>query len=106
MTNHLAATMGSNISAAVPFYGSGVDSEAVAGIKAKLMIQSADNDPRINKAWPDFEAALNKNDVSFERHVYPGTNHGFHNNSTPRYDEEASTLAWDRTISFFKENLI
>ena len=104
-TNFLAAEMGSEIKAAVPFYGGGVDREAASGIKAELMIQSAENDPRINKAWPDFEAALKANDVSHVRYVYSGTHHGFHNNSTPRYDEQAAKLAWQRTVAFFREHL-
>ena len=104
-TNHLAATLGKTVQAAVPFYGGGVSAEAAAGIKAKLLIQSAEDDPRINKAWPDFEAALKANDVDYRRHVYPETHHGFHNNSTPRYNEAAAKLAWDRTIAFFREHL-
>ena len=104
-TNWLAAELGERIAAAVPFYGSGVGSEAAAGIKAALLIQAADNDPRINAAWPDYEAALKAEGVRYTRHVYPGTNHGFHNNSTPRYDANAASLAWERTLAFFDEHL-
>jgi len=69
------------------------------------MIQTAENDDRINAQWPDFEAALTQNSVEFERHIYAGTGHGFHNNSTKRYNEEAANLAWDRTLSFFNDKL-
>jgi carboxymethylenebutenolidase len=104
-TNYLAATMGDAVAAAVPFYGSGVDAELAKGITAPLMIQAAEEDPRINAAWPDFEAGLKAAGVDYVRHVYPGTRHGFHNNSTPRYNEAAAKLAWERTISFFREHL-
>lgn len=104
-TNFLAATMGADLSAAVPYYGAAPATDSVGSIKAALMIQSAENDPRINAMWPDYEAALKANNVAYERHLYPGTRHGFHNNSTPRYDEAAAKLSWERTISFFKQHL-
>ncbi len=104
-TNYLAVEMGADLSAAVPFYGAAPNSEDVARIQAALMIQSAEDDPRINAMWPDFETALNANQKSFERHLYPGTRHGFHNNSTPRYNEAAANLAWERTVAFFREEL-
>lgn len=104
-TNFLAATMGADLSAAVPYYGAAAATDTVGNIKAALMIQSAEDDPRINAMWPDFEAALKANNVAYERHLYPGTKHGFHNNSTPRYDEAAAKLSWDRTIAFFKQHL-
>jgi carboxymethylenebutenolidase len=104
-TNFLAATMGADLRAAVPFYGAAPASAAVASIKAALLIQSAENDPRINAMWPDYEAALKANNVNYQRHLYAGTRHGFHNNSTPRYDEAAAQLAWQRTVAFFKEHL-
>ena len=104
-TNYLAVTMGSDLSAGVPFYGAPPELEDVAKIKAPLLIQSAEEDERINALWPDFEAALIAHQVRYERHLYPGTRHGFHNNSTPRYDEEAAQLAWDRTLAFFRTNL-
>jgi carboxymethylenebutenolidase len=69
------------------------------------MIQSAEDDPRVNALWPDYETALKAHGKSYVRHVYPGTRHGFHNNSTPRYDAEAAELAWQRTIEFFKKHL-
>lgn len=104
-TNFLAVEMGADLSAAVPFYGAAPDSADVARIEAPLMIQAAEDDPRINAMWPDFEAALEENQKSFVHHLYPGTRHGFHNNSTPRYDEEAANLAWQRTVEFFREQL-
>ena len=69
------------------------------------MIQAAEKDDRINAQWPDFEAALKANNIDYDRHLYPGTGHGFHNNSTKRYNEEAANLAWERTIAFFKQHL-
>ncbi len=104
-TNYLAVVMGSDLSAAVPFYGGPPALEDVAQIQAPLLIQSAEDDRRINALWPDFEAALIAHQIRYERHLYPGTRHGFHNNSTPRYEEEAAQLAWDRTVAFFKSNL-
>jgi len=103
--NFLAVTMGQDINAGVPFYGAAPKSEDVAKIKAPLMIQSAENDERINAMWPDFEAALQAAGANYQRHLYPGTRHGFHNNSTPRYNEEAAKLAWERTLAFFTEHL-
>jgi carboxymethylenebutenolidase len=104
-TNFLAVEMGSDLSAGVPFYGAPPELEDVEKIKAPLLIQSAEDDERINALWPGFESALKAHQVKYERHLYSGTRHGFHNNSTPRYDEEAAQLAWDRTVSFFKTNL-
>lgn len=103
--NQLAVHMGEDLSAGVPFYGAAPDSAQVAMISAPLMIQSAENDDRINAMWPDFEAALLAEEVPHERHVYPGTQHGFHNNSTPRFNEEQATLAEERTIAFFRKHL-
>ena len=104
-TNYLAVEMGADLSAAVPFYGAAPKSEDVARIQAPLLIQSAEDDPRINAMWPDFEAALKSNQKSFVHYLYSGTRHGFHNNSTPRYNEAAAQLAWERTVSFFREKL-
>jgi carboxymethylenebutenolidase len=103
--NFLAVEMGAHLDAGVPFYGAAPASEDVARIKAPLLIQSAEDDERINAMWPDFEAALKANGVVYERHVYEGTRHGFHNNSTPRYNEAAAALAQERTLTFFRENL-
>jgi carboxymethylenebutenolidase len=104
-TNFLAATLGSDVQAGVPFYGAAAETAAVAAIKAPLMIQYAENDERINAMWPAFEAALKAAGVPYEMHIYPGTQHGFHNNSTPRYHEPSAKLAWERTIAFFKKHL-
>lgn len=104
-TNYLATVMGSDLHAAVPYYGAAAPLDGVANIRAPLLIQSAEDDPRINAMWPDFEEALKANKVEYQRHLYPQTRHGFHNNSTPRYNEQAADLAWERTIAFFKEHL-
>lgn len=105
ITNYLAVTMGDALHAGVPFYGRAADPEDVPRIEAPLMIQSAENDPRINALWPEFEAALKAHGKRYTHHMYPGTRHGFHNNSTPRFDAEAAKLAWTRTIEFFNEHL-
>ena len=105
-TNYLAVEMGADLSAAVPFYGAAPKSEDVTRIRAPLLIQSAEDDPRVNAMWPDFEAALKSNQKTYMRYIYPGTRHGFHNNSTPRYHEEAAKTAWERTVSFFRELLV
>ena len=94
-----------DLSAAVPFYGSQPTAEETAHIKAPLLLQYAALDSRINEGWPAYEAALKKNHVEYTAYIYPNVNHGFHNNSTPRFDKEAADLAWERTIRFFKENL-
>ena len=105
MANRLAVALGSELAAAVPFYGAAPDSEEVARIKAAMLIIYAGTDPRINKMWPDYEAALKANGVNYEMQMYEGTLHGFHNNSTPRYNEAAAALAWNRTVGFFREHL-
>ena len=104
-TNHLAVTMGADLQAAVPFYGAAAKSEDVAEIRAALLVHYAEDDPRINAMRADFKAALEDAGVDFEMHSYPGSRHGFHNNSTPRYSEEAARLAWERTIDFFDKHL-
>jgi carboxymethylenebutenolidase len=104
-TNFMAVTLGVDLKAAVPFYGAAAETAAVPSIKAPLLIQYAENDERINALWPAYEAALKANGVQYEMHMYPGTQHGFHNNSTPRYHEASAKLAWERTIAFFKKHL-
>ncbi len=105
VVNFLATKMGDDLKAGVPFYGSAPPAEEVANITASLMIQAAENDDRINAQWEGFEAALKENSVEYVRHLYPGTGHGFHNNSTKRYNEEAANLAWDRTVELFNSKL-
>jgi carboxymethylenebutenolidase len=104
-TNFLAATLGAEMSAGVPFYGPAAETASVPKIKAPLLVQYAESDERINAMWPAYEAALKANGVPYEMFIYPGTQHGFHNNSTPRYNEGQARIAWERTIAFFKKNL-
>ena len=93
------------LAAAVPFYGSQAPAADVPKIRAKLLIHYASNDERVNAGWPAYEAALKAHGVSYETHFYPETNHGFHNDTTPRYDEAAAKLAWQRTLDFFNQTL-
>jgi len=102
MVNYLA-TQPSDLSAGVPFYGTPPDTADVAKIKCPLLIHSAESDDRINAGWPEFESALKAANVKYERFLYPGTQHGFNNDTTPRYDAAAAKLAWERTIAFFKK---
>jgi carboxymethylenebutenolidase len=104
-TNFLAATLGADMKAGVPFYGAAAETASVPAIKASLLIQYAENDERINAMWPAYEAALKASGAPHEMHMYPGTQHGFHNNSTPRYHEASAKLAWERTIAHFKKHL-
>ena len=102
---NMLATRLPDLGAGVAFYGSAPPVEDVARIKAPLIIQSAEKDDRINASWPAYEEALKAAKVRYERHLYPGTQHGFNNDTTPRYDAAAAKQAWDRTIAFFKKNL-
>jgi carboxymethylenebutenolidase len=103
--NFLAVELGADLQAGVPFYGRAPKSEDVSNIKAAMLINNAGNDKRVNATRPGYEAALKANGVSYEMHTYPGTRHGFHNNSTKRYNEEAAKLAWQRSIAHFKKHL-
>jgi carboxymethylenebutenolidase len=94
-----------DLGAAVPFYGGQPSAADTAKIKAPLLIHYAGLDERLNAGWPAWETALKANGVKYQMYMYPGTNHGFHNDTTPRYDEAAAKLAWSRTTAFFKENL-
>ncbi len=94
------------LKASVPFYGGQPDDEDVIKIQAPLMLQYGALDKRVNAGWPDYEAALKKNNKKYIAHMYPEVNHGFHNNTTPRYNKEAAELAWERTIAFFSEHLV
>ena len=100
-----AAVAFPDLGGAVPFYGRQPEAADVAKIKAPLLIHYAALDERVNAGWPDYEAALNAAGTQYEAYIYEGVNHGFHNDSTPRYDEAAADLAWSRTIAFFKSNL-
>lgn len=93
------------LAAGAPFYGEAPAVNEVPKIKAALLLHFAGEDPRINKAWPEYEAALKANGVKYEAYFYPKTNHGFHNDTTPRYDEAAAKLAWQRTIDHFNKQL-
>jgi len=104
ISNMLAATIPDVISAAVPFYGTPAKS-GINQIKAPLMIQLAELDKRVNATWPDYEKALKANKADYQVFIYPETNHGFHNDSTGRYDEKAAELALSRSIEFFTKNL-
>lgn len=105
MVNFLATRLGTDLSAGVAFYGSSPNLEDVPKIRAPLMIQSAEVDERINASWPAFETALKAANVPHERHLYPGTQHGFNNDTTPRFDAAAAKLAWERTVAFFNKNV-
>ncbi|HXX85826.1 MAG TPA: dienelactone hydrolase family protein [Casimicrobiaceae bacterium] len=94
-----------DLAAAVPFYGSPPNPADTSKIKAPLLIHYAGNDDFINPRWPAWEAALKTNNVKYQAFIYPNTYHGFHNDTTPRYDEAAAKLAWSRTMAFFNENL-
>lgn len=99
------ATRIADLSAGVPFYGNQPAAEEAAKIKAPLLLHYAETDDRINAAWPAFETALKSAGVKYQVYKYPGTQHGFNNDTTPRYDEAAAKLAWQRTISFFNAQL-
>ncbi|HEU0291032.1 MAG TPA: dienelactone hydrolase family protein [Burkholderiales bacterium] len=104
IVNQLAVRM-PELAAGVPFYGRQVSAEDAAKIKAPLLLNFAEHDDGVNKTWPEYETALKANKVRYQAYFYPGTNHGFHNDTTPRYDEAAAKLAWSRTVAFFKEHL-
>ena len=104
-TNFLATEMGDELSAGAPFYGAAADTDKVSQIKAALLVHYAEDDPRVNAMREDFEAALQAHGVRYEMHSYPGTRHGFHNYSTPRFNPESASLAWERTVAFFHEHL-
>jgi carboxymethylenebutenolidase len=105
IVNWLAIRLGPELAAGVPFYGMAQELDGVPRIKAEMLFHFAGNDPRINATWPAYEAALKAAHVKFEAHVYPRTEHGFNNDTTPRFDKEAAALAWGRTITFFKRLL-
>lgn len=105
IVNKLATDLPDVINAGVPFYGAAPDLQKVVQIKAPLMLQMGELDGWISKQWPDYEAALKSNNKTYQGFVYKGARHGFHNDSTPRFDKANAELAWQRTVDFFKENL-
>ena len=104
-TNWLATQMGDAMHAGVPYYGAAAETAAVPKIRAPILAHYAENDENINRLRPAFEQAKKAAGVTFESHVYPGTQHAFHNNSTPRYNEAAAKLSWERTAAFFRKHL-
>lgn len=94
------------LKAAVPFYGGQPSAEEVPQINAPLLLHFGELDERVNAGWPAYEEALKANNKSYEAYMYPNANHGFHNDSTPRYDEANAKLAWKRTVDFFKDKLV
>ena len=102
---NMLATRLPDLAVAVPYYGTGPSADAVAKIKARLLIHFAGNDDRVNNAWPAYEDALKKAEVRYEAFTYPGTQHGFNNDTTPRYNEAAAKQSWDRTIALFNQTL-
>ncbi len=106
MANTLAVRLPDVIVAAVPFYGRQPAAADVPKIKAALLLHYAGLDTRVNEGWPAYEAALKEAGVRYTAHIYEGANHGFHNDTTPRYDEAAAKLAWSRTVEFFKKTLL
>ena len=105
ITNMLAAAAPDVVNAAVPFYGRPPKAELISHIKAPLLLQFGALDERVNATWPDYKDALKANGARFTAYTYPGVNHGFHNDSTARYDKEAAELAWSRTLEFFDKEL-
>lgn len=104
ISNMMAVRM-PDLKAAVPFYGGQPDAEDVPAIQANLLLHFGELDKRVNAGWPAYEEALRKNGKEYEAFIYNRANHGFHNDTTPRYDKEAAKLAWKRTIDFFREVL-
>jgi len=104
-TNWLATQLGADMQAGAPYYGAAAATDAVPKIKSALLIHLAADDPNINKLWPGYESALKSAGVDHQMHMYDKTLHGFHNNSTPRYNETAAKLSWDRTVAFFRKHL-
>ena len=105
IVNMLAAALPNDLNAGVPFYGTPATKEIRKNIKAPLLIQLAELDQRVNASWPEYEAELKANKNEYTMHMYPQANHGFHNDSTARYDEENAELAWKRTLAFFTKHL-
>lgn len=105
IVNLLAAVIPDELNAGVPFYGTPAAEELQANVRGPLMVQLAEKDERVNASWPGYKAQLEANGAIFEMFMYPGAMHGFHNDSTGRYDEEQAEIAWGRTLEFFNRNL-
>ncbi len=105
VSNMLAVRV-ADLAAAVPFYGGQPAAEDVVKIRAPLLIHHAESDPRVNEGWPTYRTALDEADHEYVEYTYAGTNHGFHNDTTPRFDTAAAALAWQRTVEFFHEKLV
>lgn len=105
IVNMLAATMPEQLDAGVPFYGTPAAKALRANVKGPLMVQLGELDERVNRSWPDYEKQLQANGADYQMHMYPKARHGFHNDSTSRYDKEQAELAWQRTIEFFSQHL-
>ena len=105
IVNMLAAVIPESLDASIPFYGTPAAPEIRENIRGPLLVQLAELDQRVNATWPEYEADLKANGVEYTMHMYPGANHGFHNDSTGRYDEKSAELAWQRTLAFFNAHL-
>jgi carboxymethylenebutenolidase len=105
IVNNMAVQMGADLAAGVPYYGGQPRAEDVPKIKAAMLIHYAENDERINAGWPAYEAALKANRIPYQAYFYPGTQHGFHNDTTPRFSPEAAKLSWQRTLDHFTKTL-
>ncbi|ALK92558.1 dienelactone hydrolase family protein [Limnohabitans sp. 103DPR2] len=105
MTNEIAAALGDGVKAGAPYYGIAPSADKVSKIKAEMVLHFAENDPRINVSWPAFEAGLKAQGTAYAAHLYAGTQHGFHNNSTPRHQQAAADLSWSRTLALFQKTL-
>ena len=105
MTGRLAADLPNVVDAGVPFYGSPPPADKIAAIKAPLLVQLGELDERVNQQWPDAEALFKQHKVNYKIEMYPASHHGFHNDSTARYNKEMAELAWQRTLAFFRQHL-
>ncbi|MBL8183212.1 MAG: dienelactone hydrolase family protein, partial [Blastocatellia bacterium] len=105
VTSLLASRLPDIVDAGVPYYGGQPSAEEAARIRAPLLLQFAELDTRVNAGWPAYEQQLKAAGVAYTAHVYPGANHGFHNDTTPRYDQTAAELSWQRTLAFFRQTL-
>jgi carboxymethylenebutenolidase len=105
VVNNLAVQLGADLAASVPYYGGQPRAEDVPKIKAAMLIHYAQDDERINAGWPAYEAALKANNIRYQAFFYPGSQHGFHNDTTPRFNPEAAKLSWQRTVDHFNKTL-